>query len=170
MSHSPVEPSQRSSVIDSAESSDQALRLREVLVKEAELHLKQQEAAITAWKKPLVLAILGATFAGFGHVYATLRTVELEDRKAEQQRILEAIKTGNVDKAAENLSFLLEAGLVSSEPTVTRLRAHLQARKPGSGPVLPSEISWNTTVPAYNGSTSYVEVQSRRSASAGTGR
>lgn len=119
-----------------------ALKGREVAVKEGELLLKRQEATVGAWRSPLVLSVLGAALAAGGNAavsYVNAKQArELEDRKSEQARILEMIKTGSPDKAAENLKFLVDAGLISDDPLLQRLTKFLRDRQPGTGPSLPS--------------------------------
>ena len=52
---------------------------------------------------------------------------------AEAAWILEAIRTGNPDRAADNLEFLLKAGLLDN----AKLECYLKERQPGKGPALP---------------------------------
>jgi hypothetical protein len=59
-------------------------------------------------------------------------------RKAESDRILEVIKTGESEAAAANLQFLLSAGLVGSSGLGKRLATYLATRTPGTGPSLPA--------------------------------
>lgn len=118
-----------------------AVKEREIAAKEVELDLKRKEFAAAGWRNPLVVAIMAATLAAVSNaaisVLNGIAQRDLEDQKSEQTRILEMIKTGSPDKAAENLDFLLQAGLISDEALVGKLRAFLTARKPGSGPTLP---------------------------------
>jgi hypothetical protein len=83
---------------------EQALRDREVTVKEREqgvreedLALRKSEIAKAAWRSPLTVAIIAATFAGFGNIaVVTVNGImgrQLEDTRAESARILEMIKT-----------------------------------------------------------------------------
>jgi hypothetical protein len=69
--------------------------------------------------------------------------LQLEQGKAEATRILEMIKTSDADKAAENLKFLVDSGLVGDGPLNTKIRSFLADRKPGTGPVLsgPSPVA-----------------------------
>lgn len=77
--------------------------------------------------------------ADCGYRERELRLAELEgQRKAEQARILEMIKTGDPETAASNLDFLLKAGLISSGPQHRKLEDYLKNRVKGAGPVLPS--------------------------------
>jgi len=114
------------------------LKEREFLLKDAELTLKKKEHAAAGWKNPLVVAIMAATVAAIGNAVVTMTNGqlqrELEDQKSEQTRILEMIKTGDPDKAADNLKFLLAAGLISNVETSKRLSDFLSKREPGSGP------------------------------------
>lgn len=64
--------------------------------------------------------------------------ISLERTKAESNRILEMIKTGDQETAAANLSFLLKSGLVSDSLLERKLNTFLAARAPSSGPALPS--------------------------------
>src|SRR3954451_3422161 len=48
------------------------------------------------------------------------------------------IKTGEPDKAAVNLQFLIDTGLISNEARVKQIKSHLAERKPGTGPALPT--------------------------------
>ena len=63
---------------------------------------------------------------------------QLERQKSEETRILEMIKTGDPDKAAENLKFLLEAGLIESQNRTAKIQRFLDSRTPGTGPNLPT--------------------------------
>ena len=125
----------------------------EVELREREVALKEREGARSRWTSPLVVALLAAAAAAFGNALVTLingsqqRALErtrgnaqlaLEESKAESARVLEMIKTGDSDKAADNLRFLLDAGLISDTDRVARLQAFLEQRNPGAGPSLPA--------------------------------
>ncbi len=94
------------------------------------------------WLNPIIVAILAAAVAGIGNAGVALLNAksqaDLDKQRAEQQRILEVIKTGNTEAAAANLRFLLNAGLIADASTRTKLAAFLTARRPGQGPSLPS--------------------------------
>jgi hypothetical protein len=96
-----------------------SIKEREQAIKEAELTLKKEEHAISQWRNPLVVAIFAAAVAASGNAVVAFTNGafqrQLESQKSEQARILEMIKTGDADKAAENLRFLLDAGLRASE-------------------------------------------------------
>jgi GH24 family phage-related lysozyme (muramidase) len=128
---------------------DVTFREREIALKEkthdvtlAELRLKQAEQAASRWKSPLVVAIFAAAIAGASNALLSYLSsesqVKLESQKSEQLRILEMIKTGDPDKAAENLRFLLEAGLIRDASLRRDLHDYLNKRKPGVGPSLPT--------------------------------
>jgi hypothetical protein len=72
----------------------------------------------------------------------------MEDTRAESARILEMIKTGDADKAAENLRFLADAGLISDRQRVDAIRSFLKTRSPGQGPSLPSPSGGSVARPA----------------------
>ena len=128
---------------------DCAFREREILIKErecnfneADFNIRKAEHADSHWKNPLVVAILAAAMAAVGNAAVVFvnadSQITLEAQKSEQARILEMIKTGSPDKAAENLQFLLNAGLIL-DPTVHKnIVKFLENRKPGTGPALPS--------------------------------
>lgn len=131
---------------------ERAFREREVALKEREL---VQTRAAARWKSPVVVAILAAAVAAAGNAIVAYTNAssqtKLEAQKAEQARILEVIKTGSPDKAAENLQFLVDAGLVS-DPTVRRkLSGFLAKRSPGSGPTLPSSSGAAGVVTQFEG-------------------
>lgn len=113
------------------------LRERELKAREKELGLKKNESQRSRWSNPLVLALLAATVAGLGNLaVAWLNSLELqriEAGKAEASRILEVIKVANAEISAENLKFLVEAGLIS-DPLKKQIANFLAERKPGQGP------------------------------------
>lgn len=122
-----------------------ALQEREQVTRESELQLKEREHRRAAWRNPLFIAILAAAIAAAGNAVVTMVNGTLqrkiEDQKSEQARILEMIKTGDPDKAAENLQFLLDAGLITNPERAEKLRVFLAEREPGSGPTLATPSS-----------------------------
>lgn len=121
---------------------EMALKERDQALREADVSLKRAEHESSRWRNPLVVAILAATVAALGNAVVAYTSGSaqrrLEADKAEQARILEVIKTGNADKAAENLRFLLDAGLITDADIRSALVHYLSNRKSGSGPALPS--------------------------------
>ena len=126
-----------------------AFRDRELLVSEAESDIKRQELDLkrieltrSRFANPLFIAVLAAAIAAAGNAivsYTDGRSErDLEDRKSEQARIQEMIKTGDPDTAARNLKFLVDSGLIADAKTVKALNAYLRNRKPGSGAALPA--------------------------------
>jgi V8-like Glu-specific endopeptidase len=124
-------------------------REREILVREASHHLASQEYDLktkehlaSRWRSPLIVAVLAASIAAIGNFVVSALNAkyqrQLEQEKAEQTRILEMIKTGDTEKAAENLTFLLESGLIENNIIRDKLEGYLSIRRPGSGPALPS--------------------------------
>ena len=129
------------------------LKEREQQNRDAELGLKERDQRTSAWRNPLIVAILAAAAAGAGNaLVATVngrlqrelednkRTAEiaLERSKAESTRILEMIKTGDPEHAASNLEFLVQSGLISDQQLLSNIQTFLKQRQPGSGPSLPS--------------------------------
>ncbi len=115
---------------------DFELRTREIEVKEREQAAREREVELAArrerserWRNPLTVAVFAAAVAGFSNAYIAIQNnraqVEAIDRKAkadrdleevraEAQRILEMVKTGDPAQAAVNLHFLVQLGLVRS--------------------------------------------------------
>src|SRR5262245_27053335 len=129
------------------------LKEREQSRLEGEQELRRAEQAKSLWSSPLTVAVFAAAVAGAGNAVVAFvngqlqRQLEieksraeigLERTKAESSRILEMIKTGDEDKAAANLNFLLKSGLVVDPVLEPKLNTFLANRTPGSGPALPS--------------------------------
>src|SRR5215472_2539677 len=124
----------------------------EYALREREIKVKEREASRSRWSSPLVLAILAAAIAALGNAAVTWLTGRsqhdlgttkaeqarvLEEGKAEAARILEMIKTGDPEKAADNLKFLLDAGLISDADRRKNIQNFLAHRPAGKGPALP---------------------------------
>ena len=58
---------------------------------------------------------------------------ELERSKSEAARILEVVKTNDPDKAATNLKFLIDTGLIADADVKKHIQAYLEKREPGDG-------------------------------------
>ena len=144
------------------------LREREVEIKEREqrnreeeLSLKSREQQRSRWTNPLVLAVLAAAVAAAGNAFVVWLTAyeqrnadlakadlarEADGNKSEADRILEVIKiNSDPDKAATNLKFLVDAGLILNPKTKDPLVTYLQTRRPGEGVALPSPTTSATT-------------------------
>jgi hypothetical protein len=93
----------------------------------------------------VVHVVLVDAMAKAGRAHQPTKTEQariLEESKAEAARILEVIKTGNnSDKAAVNLKFLLDAGLISDADRRKNIEGFLVSRVAGEGPALPSQTS-----------------------------
>jgi hypothetical protein len=124
----------------------------EKIFRERELALKEHEEKLSSWTNPLTVAVSVAALAWVGNVAATwwngrlqralerekaAQQLELEETKAEAERILEVIKTGDPEKAIVNLKFLLDAGLIASATTVKKLDTYLANTPASRGPALP---------------------------------
>ena len=136
------------------------LKKRELDIKEseqatrdAEHELRKKEHKTSTWRSPLTVAIFAAAVAAFGNALVTvvngnlqrdlegtrhIAGINIERSKAESTRILEMIKTGDTEKAAGNLEFLLKSGLVSDPTLIAKLDGFLKSRVPGRGPSLPA--------------------------------
>jgi hypothetical protein len=138
-------------------SKDVEIRNRELDLKrhagDAELELKRKEMDRLRWNNPVVVAILAAAIAGILNIIVTsvndyfqretetvkaAATEKLERGKAESARILEMIKTGNLNDAARNLQFLVDSGLVSDSDLVNKIKASIITH---GSPVLPATTS-----------------------------
>jgi hypothetical protein len=129
------------------------LRAREQNRLNDELIFKREEAARSRWFNPLLIAVVAAFLAALGNAAVSLMSgwtaqdiqrdnnraqLDLEDFKAESGRLLEVIKTNNdPDRAAVNISFLLDAGLIKNQNTAAYLKQFLATRARGEGPALP---------------------------------
>jgi len=118
-------------------SADHELRKREIAIKE-------REASRWSWSTPLVAlgaAVIGAAVGAGGNAYVAWlngqQATVLEESKAEAARILEMIKTGDPEKAADNLKFLVDAGLISDADRRKNIQNFLAHRPAGKGPALP---------------------------------
>jgi hypothetical protein len=134
--------------------------LADIRLREAELHLKQAESNRSRWNNPLTIAILAAAVAGLANAALELQkskdSLALEEHRSEADRILEVIKVGDPDKAANNLQFLIDIGLLSPE-TSRRMTDYLRARQPGKGPVI------SETAPSFMRPTDFVDPSTARS-------
>ena len=135
-----------------AKIAEHEFRNREIVVKEAaqrtaeqDLAFRKEKAARSRWRSPLVVAIFAATVAALGNAVVAFVTgyqgQQLETNRAESARILEMIKTGDPDKAAQNLAFLADAGLIEDAHRLAAIRLFLANRHSGSGPSLPAATS-----------------------------
>lgn len=121
-----------------------------------ETAFKKVEQDRSRWTSPLVIAIFTAAFAGVGNIVLAFvngslqrasdterarETRELEKNKSEAVLVLEMIRTADPDKAAANLGFLADVGLLSGKDQVERIHAYLKQRTPGQGPSLPPGAS-----------------------------
>lgn len=130
--------------------------LAECELRKRELEIKEREQSRSRWSNPVVLAVLAAALAGIGNATVTwLNGIEqrnleaekaaqarmMEETKAEAARILEVVKTGDADKAAANLKFLVETGLISNTDRLKSIQTFLAERQAGQGPALPPGLS-----------------------------
>jgi hypothetical protein len=120
-------------------------------LRERELAFRLEEARRSRWSNPLAIAILGAAIAAAGSAYVSWfngkQNWELENFKAEATRIFEVVKAPSPDLAAQNLQFLLDAGLIQSEVTKQNISKYLKDRSPGQGIVLPTPTAAGSLKP-----------------------
>ncbi len=128
--------------------------------KRAELDLRREETERGRWRNPLFLGVVAAVLGLGGNIAVAiyngiigrnqqhqqfLQNIAVEETKARAGLVREAIKTGDPDTAATNLSFFLDAGLIDDPSGV--LTAYLRTRRPGSGVFLPTELAYRTLQP-----------------------
>ena len=110
-----------------AEPSELEMKARELDLRARELDLAAGRARAERWRNPLTVAVIAAALAGFSNAYIAYANnraqVALETSKAESARILEVLKIGEPSRVRENLHFLVQLGLVQSEPLKGRLEA-----------------------------------------------
>jgi hypothetical protein len=127
--------------------------LREYELRKREIEIKERDQSRSRWSSPVVLAVLAAALAGLSNAAVTLqngleqRKLEaekagqakiIEETKAEAARIFEVIKTGDADKSATNLKFLVDTGLITNSDRIEKIQAFLDHRLAGGGPALPA--------------------------------
>jgi hypothetical protein len=139
---------------------DEALKAVQLEIAKADLRLKELEIRYRPgpWKalftNPILIGAFATAYVAFASAFfsfvnsraqreldlATRESAErLEEFKLESSLILEMVKTTDPDRAATNLKFLLDLGLIRNPEAVARLRAFLLNRSPGEGPPLPTK-------------------------------
>ena len=90
---------------------------------------------------PILIAIWTTAIAALGNGVVSWfngrQMYALEQEKAQSAVILEVVKTNSPDKAAGNLAFLVEIGVISEEQAGERLKNYLRTRVAGQGPSIP---------------------------------
>jgi hypothetical protein len=123
--------------------------LGEYELRKREIEIKEREQSRSRWSNPVVLAVLAAALAGLSNAAATwLNGVEqrnleaeraeqaktMEETKAEAACIFEVIKTGDADKSAANLKFLVDTGLISNADRIKKSKHFSLSGQPEEGP------------------------------------
>jgi hypothetical protein len=129
--------------------SELTISREELAIKKHELKLKEEDQRYSRWLNPVFLGLAAATLTLLGNIYVTHQqskaaTEQEETRsknlllqaraKAQSDLILEAIKTGDTTKAANNLEFFVKLGFIDDPDG--RIAAYLSSGK--DIPVLPS--------------------------------
>lgn len=93
-----------------------AAREREVAAKEREVAAKEKELQRSRWTSPLVIGLIAATLGLLGNLTVAIvnnkATRDVERRKEQNNLVVELIRTGDPGKAAKNLLFFLDHGLL----------------------------------------------------------
>ena len=119
------------------------LRKKELRIKEREQRSKEKEVALrldeskkSTWSSPLVIAIAAATITGILNLIVNyengVQQVKLEDRKAENERILKVVN-GDSEIVADNIQALLDMNLINDPETRQHVQEYLDNRAPGQG-------------------------------------
>jgi len=139
----PIAPTPQTDVGDDADSrlKELSLREREIQIKAEEVELKRSEAEKNSRLGPILIAVWTAAIAALGNGVVTWINGQqmhlLEREKAQSAVILEVVKTNSPDKAASNLAFLVDIGVISQEQAGERLQKYLKTRVAGQGPSIP---------------------------------
>lgn len=106
---------------------DYSFRERELALHNRALELKEADQRESKWRNPLIVAVMAAAVAIAGNAIITYiqnretdklaqekigADFKLAQAKAQSDLILEAIKTGDPEKARANLRFFIQAGLI----------------------------------------------------------
>ena len=84
-----------------------------------------------------------------------IEALKLQDLRSQHDRLLEIIRTGSVDKAAENLDFAITVGIINERGMQDQVKNYLSNRKPGIGAALPASnrsdgLDWSTYTSDWN--------------------
>lgn len=116
------------------------LKEKELALRIRELELKENDQRYSRWLNPLFLGLIAASVTLIGNILVTKQqtkaTLEQERLKSQSSLILEAIKTGDTDRAATNLSFFIQLGFIDDPQG--RVKAFIANRQ--NVPVLPSPL------------------------------
>ena len=146
------------------------LREREMRLREQELELRFAEYKRNKFSSPFVIATIAAIGAVVVQAWVAyyngkeqraledrrhIEALKLQDLRSQHDRLLEIIRTGSVDKAAENLDFAITVGIINERGMQDQVRNYLVNRKPGIGPALPPSngsdgVDWSTASTHWN--------------------
>lgn len=115
-----------------------SFRERELALREREIASTEGQAA--RWWSPLVVAILVAALAAAGNAYVAWqngnRQRGIETQRLHHALVLQMLHASDANQAAENISFLLQTGLLQDSEMADRLKTFLSTRQPNSGPLI----------------------------------
>ena len=140
----PVDPASRKERLDLERSrlrAERQTRAAEIWLKRKEIRLRHASENRAKWRDPVFLAVLAAVVGLFGNMAVAIyngmidedrrrHLAQIEADKNRNALIVEAVRIGDPDQAAENLKMMLEAGLIRDDG---RIQAYLETRTPGSG-------------------------------------
>lgn len=141
---------------------DLSLGEREVQNKAQQAEGRRSDAEKGSNLGPILIAVWTTAIAALGNGVVSWfngqQMHRLESEKAQSAVILEVVKTNSPDKAANNLAFLVEIGVISQEQAGERLRNYLKTRVVGQGPSIsqsndttPNNLSGDATCSAATG-------------------
>jgi len=128
------------------------LRRHELAIEEKALELKIAEHRRSQFSTPVILALIAAIAGFLGNAFLSSYNAreqrELEERRftenirilqlrSQQERIIKFLETGNTEKAAANLNFGIQVGLITDNEIRDSLKKYLENVSPGKGPALP---------------------------------
>jgi hypothetical protein len=125
---------------DQTTHTEDRIKQSELRLKELEIRLKESELASkrSFTFSPLAATVVAAFLGVLGTLVASIvqgrNNTVLERQKAESGLIAKLLETGDAQKAAENISFLIDAGIITEYDRKRLLRAIKQ-----HNPVLPSQ-------------------------------
>jgi carboxypeptidase family protein len=121
---------------------ESADKQREFDLREREVAAKEKELRQSRWSNPLVIGLFAAALGLAGNIWVEHANnkwaKDAERSKAQSTLILDAIKTGDADKACKNLLFFVRLGLITEGGQTVKSEC---ATAPQGPPSLPSSSS-----------------------------
>ena len=110
----------------------------------------------------IMTAIVGGVISFALVVFNLKEQRKLEERKLEEGRIIELLRTGSIERAKENLEFLIRSGLVQDARLAASVEAYLKSKPKDQGPSLPTYDTGTTYSSDGYGERYGIEFEGRR--------